>query len=156
MDWRPCGIAPAALWQLWEGNPDRKNRISKNPRLPANRGFFVVEMNLCRLRWRPVRKDNMSARCVRRKLPARFGPESRFELKPVAAAPYRLLQENHFERLKAELLAARLKEVWEPNLNSQMRPPPPSLNRYRLLSRFPRCQPRVMPTGRPALFACSV
>ncbi|HEY5913737.1 MAG TPA: hypothetical protein VJA21_24375 [Verrucomicrobiae bacterium] len=63
----------------------------------------------------------MSARCVRRKLPARFGPESRFELKPVAAAPYRLLQENHFERLKAELLAARLKEVWEPNLNSQMR-----------------------------------
>ncbi len=61
----------------------------------------------------------MSARSTVRKLPASFGPENRFELTPVA--PYRVVQENRFERLKATLLAERLEESLEPDLNSQVR-----------------------------------
>ncbi len=45
----------------------------------------------------------MSARSTVRKLPASFGPE------------------NRFERLKATLLAERLEESLEPDLNSQVR-----------------------------------
>ncbi len=62
----------------------------------------------------------MSARSPVRKLPASFGPETRFELAP-APAPYRAVQENRFERLKAALLAERLEETVEPHLNSQVR-----------------------------------
>jgi hypothetical protein len=61
----------------------------------------------------------MSARC--RKLEPRFGPETWFELNPVAPTPYRAVHADRFERLKADLLADRLKEVWEPELNSQLR-----------------------------------
>ena len=60
----------------------------------------------------------MSARSTGNKLPASFGPETRF-VTPVA--PYRLVQENRFERLKAKLLAERLEETLEPHLNSQLR-----------------------------------
>jgi len=63
----------------------------------------------------------MSAKGTRRKVPARFGPETRFEIKPVAAATFRAVQENRFERLKADLLAARLEATLEPELNSQIR-----------------------------------
>jgi len=42
-------------------------------------------------------------------------------VRPVPAAPFRALQENHFEQLKNQLLAERLSEVWEPSRNSQVR-----------------------------------
>ena len=58
----------------------------------------------------------MSARC--RKLEPSFAPETRFEVNP---APYRAVHADRFERLKAELLTNRLKEVWEPELSSQLR-----------------------------------
>ncbi len=61
----------------------------------------------------------MSAKC--RKLPATFGPDTRFNLTPIPAAPYRALQESRFENLKADLLSARLEQVWEPELTSQVR-----------------------------------
>ena|ERR1043166_8648203 len=51
----------------------------------------------------------------------RFGPETRFEVKPVPAAPFRALQESHFERLKSRLLAEELTAVWEPTGNSWVR-----------------------------------
>ena len=43
-----------------------------------------------------------------RRLPTRFGPETRFELRPAPPAPFRAYQENELERLKDRLLATRL------------------------------------------------
>jgi hypothetical protein len=56
-----------------------------------------------------------------RRVEARFGPEARFEVKPAPPAPYRAVHEDRFERLKAELLAARLETVWEPEVASRLR-----------------------------------
>jgi hypothetical protein len=56
-----------------------------------------------------------------RRVPADFGPETRFEVEPLPAAPYRAALESRFEELQTSLLAVRLEEVWEPRLNSQMR-----------------------------------
>jgi hypothetical protein len=56
-----------------------------------------------------------------RRVPTRFGPETRFELKPVPAAPFRAVQENRFERLKNVLLDERLEELLEPTFNSYLR-----------------------------------
>jgi len=50
---------------------------------------------------------------------AKFAPETRFEVRP-AAAPFRALQENEFERLRADLLAKQL-AVAKPELNLPLR-----------------------------------
>jgi hypothetical protein len=55
-----------------------------------------------------------------RRVPTKFGPETRFELKPVPAAPFRAVQENRFERLKNVLLDERL-ELLDPTFNSYVR-----------------------------------
>jgi len=49
-------------------------------------------------------KENMN----KNRLTTRFGPETRFELKPVPPAPFRAVQENELERLKDRLLRAKL------------------------------------------------
>jgi len=56
-----------------------------------------------------------------RRVPTRFGPETRFELKPVPAAPFRAVQENKFEQLKNVLLDERLEELLDPTFNSYVR-----------------------------------
>ena len=56
-----------------------------------------------------------------RRVPTRFGPETRFELKPLPAAPFRVVQENRFERLKNDLLKERLGALPEPEFNSYVR-----------------------------------
>ena len=56
-----------------------------------------------------------------RRVPTNFGPETRFDVRPAPPAPFRILQENLFERLKKDLLAERLEETWEPEFNSQLR-----------------------------------
>jgi hypothetical protein len=63
----------------------------------------------------------MKSKARTRKVPTRFEPETRFEVKPVSAAPFRAEQETEFEGLKARLLAARLEEVWEPEFIAHMR-----------------------------------
>ena len=55
-----------------------------------------------------------------RRVPARFAPETRFEVSPVPA-PFAALRETEFERLKGQLLRERLETVWEPETNSQVR-----------------------------------
>jgi hypothetical protein len=55
------------------------------------------------------------------KVAARFAPETRFELRPVAAAPFRANLENDFERLKARLLAEQLSLAENPGLNAPIR-----------------------------------
>jgi hypothetical protein len=56
-----------------------------------------------------------------RRVPTRFGPETRFELKPVPAAPFRAVQENRFERLKNALLNGRVEELLDPTFNNYVR-----------------------------------
>jgi len=52
---------------------------------------------------------------------ARFGPETRFELKPVCAAMPGATQETHLDNLRNRLLLERLDELLGPHLNSQLR-----------------------------------
>jgi hypothetical protein len=54
-------------------------------------------------------------------VPARFGPETRFELRPAPAAPFRATLETEFERLKNRLLARQLAEAPTPELNPPLR-----------------------------------
>lgn len=56
-----------------------------------------------------------------RRVPAEFGPETRFEIKPLPPAPFRALQENQFERLKSALLGERLQGLWKPELSAHVR-----------------------------------
>lgn len=56
-----------------------------------------------------------------RRVPTRFGPETRFELKPAPAAPFRAVQETRFERLKNLLLDERLDTLADPTFNSYLR-----------------------------------
>ena len=56
-----------------------------------------------------------------RRVPTEFGPETWFELDPVPAGPFRAVQDNRFEPLKNRLLREQLEEVWEVELNSQVR-----------------------------------
>ena len=56
-----------------------------------------------------------------RRVPAEFGPETRFEIKPMPPAPFRALQENQFERLKAELVSERLEALWKPEFSAHVR-----------------------------------
>ena len=54
------------------------------------------------------------------RVPARFGPETRFELRPAPPAPFRATQETEFERLKNKLLAQQLVQA-TPELNVPLR-----------------------------------
>ena len=55
------------------------------------------------------------------RVPARFGPETRFELWPAAPTPFRATQETEFERLKSRLLARHLAAAPKPELNPPLR-----------------------------------
>jgi len=56
-----------------------------------------------------------------RRVPTRFGPETRFEVKPVPPAPFRATQETELERLKNRLLVRLLNELAEPEVNPYVR-----------------------------------
>jgi len=58
---------------------------------------------------------------TRYRLPAEFSPETRFELRPNAATPFRVAQETEFERLKSRLLAEQLARHTAPELNAPLR-----------------------------------
>ena len=53
-------------------------------------------------------------------VPTRFAPETRFELRPAPAVPFRAAQESEFERLKNKLLAEQLLAA-APGLNAPLR-----------------------------------
>ena len=55
------------------------------------------------------------------RVPARFGPETRFEVWPAPPAPFRATQDTEFERLKNRLLARQLAEAPTPELNPPLR-----------------------------------
>jgi hypothetical protein len=54
------------------------------------------------------------------KVPAEFGPETRFELRPAPSAPFRVTRETEFERLKTKLLTEQL-EGAVPEVNVPLR-----------------------------------
>ena len=55
------------------------------------------------------------------RVPTRFDPETRFELRPAPPAPFRATQETELERLKTRLLAAQLTRAANPELNAPLR-----------------------------------
>ncbi len=55
-----------------------------------------------------------------RRVPAEFGPETRFELSPVPG-PFRVVQESRFEALKGKLLEERLETAWDCEASSGLR-----------------------------------
>ena len=55
------------------------------------------------------------------RVPARFGPETRFELRPAPPAPFRATQETEFEQLKDQLLARAIGRGAGPELNAPLR-----------------------------------
>ena len=75
-------------------------------------------------RWRIVcatefRKKKMKNKKYR--LLTRFAPETRFEVTPLAAVPFRGAQETELDRLKDRLLKRLLNETTEPELNAPLR-----------------------------------
>jgi hypothetical protein len=56
-----------------------------------------------------------------RRVPTRFGPETRFELRPTPPAPFRAFQENELDKLKERLLATRLETLNEAGYNAYLR-----------------------------------
>ena len=56
-----------------------------------------------------------------RKVPARFGPERRFDVRPAPPASFRVTQETELERLKSRLLQERLARINETELNVRLR-----------------------------------
>ncbi|HEX4342453.1 MAG TPA: hypothetical protein VH255_03630 [Verrucomicrobiae bacterium] len=55
------------------------------------------------------------------RLKTRFGPETRFEVQPAPPAPYRQLQENELDKLKEQLLRAKLNLVEQMELTAYVR-----------------------------------
>jgi hypothetical protein len=85
--------------------------------LPANRGFFVFnQLSSPTAQQKPIKMNEKY-----RRVPAEFGPETRFEISPTPPAPFRAVQENHFERLKLALLSERLRPLTRPELIAQVR-----------------------------------
>src|SRR6185437_10883460 len=66
-------------------------------------------------------RKNMNANDRYRRVPTRFGPETRFEVKPVPPAPFRVTEETELERLKNRLLATLLAELDVPEAGVYIR-----------------------------------
>jgi hypothetical protein len=56
-----------------------------------------------------------------KRVKARFGPETRFEVRPLPAAPFRALYEDELERLKGRLLRQRLNASGVPEVHLRLR-----------------------------------
>ena len=56
-----------------------------------------------------------------KRVPTRFGPETRFEVKPVPPAPFRATQETELERLKNKLLLRLLNDLNEPAAEARVK-----------------------------------
>ena len=56
-----------------------------------------------------------------RKLPTRFEPDTRFDVRPVPVAPFRATEETELERLKGRLLRRELEDAATPEINAHVR-----------------------------------
>ena len=55
-----------------------------------------------------------------RRLPTRFAPETRFDLRPLGRASARVAREEELEGLKRRLLAEKLEEFWNTPHNGRL------------------------------------
>jgi hypothetical protein len=55
------------------------------------------------------------------RVPARFGPETRFEVRTAPPIPFRAEQDLEFERLKNKMLNRQLAEITSPEMNPALR-----------------------------------
>jgi len=53
----------------------------------------------------------------RKRIPTRFAPETRFDVTPAPAAPFRAVLDTEFERLQGRLLRSLLNRTANPELN---------------------------------------
>ena len=65
------------------------------------------------------KKNKMKKR--KQEVPTRFVPETRFDLEPQFAQPFRAAQEEKFELLKSRLLRRLLDDAVQPELNAPLR-----------------------------------
>lgn len=56
-----------------------------------------------------------------RQVPTRFGPDTRFELRPAPTVPFRATEETALEKLKVRLLRDALEQAPAPELNGYLR-----------------------------------
>jgi hypothetical protein len=84
----------------------RKHKFPKTRDCQSIAGFLFGNYNSGKT------KENMNTNYKR--VPTRFGPETRFEVKPVPPAPFRATQETELERLKNRLLLRSINELAEP------------------------------------------
>ena len=94
-----------------------RNDFPTNPRLLVNRGFFCCTLPPGQA---ALKKDKYM-KTNHRRGPARFGPETGFEVKPVPPALFQARQEVELERLKTRLLSEQLEARRDPQLGSQLR-----------------------------------
>ena len=85
--------------------------------MPVNRGFFVGTER-CPAGGKNESKDMNTTYW---KVPTRFGPETRFSVRPAPAAPFRATEENELERLKNRLLREELENATESEWNARLR-----------------------------------
>ncbi len=114
MDRSPCGIAALA------SREETADRLGQFPNKPA---IAVQSRVFC---WtgppgQAALEKGMMMKKDYRRVPTKFGPETRFEVRPNALGPCRERQEAELERLKGQLLAQRLEGRREPQLHSQLR-----------------------------------
>jgi hypothetical protein len=86
-------------------------RDFRNPRWPANRGFFVFTET------QKILKEFMR----RNKMTTWFLPETRFEVVPVPAVPFRGTQETELDQLKGRLLRQWLEQTSDRRLYAPLR-----------------------------------
>lgn len=55
------------------------------------------------------------------RIPTRFEPDTRFELKPAVAPPFRAAQETRFESLKSRLLIEKIEDAYDAELGPYLR-----------------------------------
>jgi hypothetical protein len=114
----PCGALarPAASWN----QEAEKSQINfENPRLPNQSWVFRFWTPRS---WRDQLKNlkgNMKKRI--NQVPTRFGRQTRFDVVPVPAVPFRGPQETDLELLKNRLLVDLLQETADPALNATLR-----------------------------------
>jgi hypothetical protein len=62
----------------------------------------------------PAKRKVKTMNANNKRVPTEFGPETRFEVRPLAPAPFRAAREAELEWLKTRLLDERLGLAWNP------------------------------------------
>jgi hypothetical protein len=103
-----------AAWHRGWNFLNDNNKFPKNPRLLKQSRVFYLEKQVPARRAKQ-KKVNMNT--INRRVPTRFGPDTRFEVKPVPPAPFRAIEETELERLKNRLLVDLLNDLDVPEMN---------------------------------------